>query len=146
MTRVGIIWAAMVAGSLLVLRRRAVARQVGGFLTESDSPLNLAILRIATFGTLLLIPAGREEFIIHAGLPDALLFPPSGLGTILASTLPDANTARLLLFAWMYFSYLPGRSGRKYTSTFRWVAPSAGMLSARSICCRPSAKKTTPTS
>ena len=37
MTRCGIVWAAMVAMSLLVLRRRTVARRVGGQIPWFDS-------------------------------------------------------------------------------------------------------------
>ena len=101
MTRIGMVWGGAVATAILVIRRRSVARRLGGFLTETDAALNLAILRIATFGTLLMLPAGGEEFIIHVGLPDALLFPPSGLGPLLASNLPEPGAARVMLYAWI---------------------------------------------
>lgn len=101
LVRLSILWAASVLGILLLVRRREVARGLGRYLTEADAPLNLAILRIATFGTLLFIPAGREEFIVHAALPDALLFPPSGLGSALSSLTPFPDSARFVLIAWI---------------------------------------------
>lgn len=101
LSRIGVAWTGLVLAVVLIIRRRAVAGGLASYFSEPDSALNLAVLRIATFGALLVIPAGREEFLIHTRLPDTLLFPPSGLGPILAATIPDESTARLILLAWI---------------------------------------------
>ena len=101
MTRLGLLWLLVVAGVTGFRHRRSLARGLNAYLTEPDAPLNLAILRITTFGALLLIPAGREEFLVHARLPEAILFPPSGIGPLLSSLIPDPFTARLILIAWI---------------------------------------------
>ena len=72
MSRLGLLWLFLATGVLAFIHRRSVSGSVKRYLTEPDAPLNLAILRIATFGALLLIPAGREEFLVHASLPEAL--------------------------------------------------------------------------
>ncbi|MAC76323.1 MAG: hypothetical protein CMJ22_12225 [Phycisphaerae bacterium] len=101
MTRLGLLWMFLVVGVLAFIHRRPLVRRAKAYLTEPDAPLNLAILRITTFGALLLIPAGREEFLIHASLPEAILFPPSGIGPLLTFLIPDPFTARLILGAWI---------------------------------------------
>ena len=101
MTRLGLLWMLVVAGALCFVHRAPLVRGMKAFFTEPDAPLNLAILRITTFGALLVIPAGREEFLVHAALPEAILFPPSGLGPLLTSLIPDPFTARLILIAWI---------------------------------------------
>ena len=100
MSRVGLLWLFLATAVLAFIHRRTVRGSVKRYLTEPDAPLNLAILRIATFGALLLIPAGRDEFLVHASLPEAILFPPSGIGPLLALLIPDPTTARLILIAW----------------------------------------------
>ena len=101
MTRLGLLWMFLVVGVLAFIHRGPLVRRAKAYLTEPDAPLNLAILRITTFGALLLIPAGREEFLIHASLPEAILFPPSGIGPLLTFLIPDPFTARLILGAWI---------------------------------------------
>lgn len=101
MTRFGLLWMCFVGVMAAVIHRRVLVRSARKYLTEPDSALNLSVLRIATFGALLLIPSGREEFLVHAALPDALLFPPSGIGPLLATLIPEPFTARLILFAWI---------------------------------------------
>lgn len=101
MTRLGLLWMFLVVGVLAFIHRRPLVRRAKAYLTEPDAPLNLAILRITTFGALLLIPAGREEFLVHASLPEAILFPPSGIGPLLTVLIPDPFTARLILGAWI---------------------------------------------
>ncbi|MAB73125.1 MAG: hypothetical protein CMJ51_02095 [Planctomycetaceae bacterium] len=101
MTRLGLLWMLVVAGALGFIHRASLARGAKAFFTEPDAPLNLAVLRITTFGALLVIPAGREEFLVHAGLPEAMLFPPSGIGPLLTSLIPEPFTAHLILIAWI---------------------------------------------
>lgn len=101
MTRLGLLWLLLVAGVTGFNHRQSLIRGVKAYFTEPDAPLNLAILRITTFGALLLIPAGREEFLIHAALPETLLFPPSGIGPLLTSLIPEPFTARLILIVWI---------------------------------------------
>lgn len=82
----------------LAFRRRS-ARAMHAFFREPESPLNLAIFRIALFTTLFL--AVEPDVVgFYGGFPDSLLFAPAGLGDLLAG-LPRsealAHGASLLL-------------------------------------------------
>ena len=101
LTRLAVVWTTLILLVLLWIRRREASQRFGRFMFAPDAALNLAALRIGTFGIMLLTPATRSEFLVHAGLPDSLLFPPSGLGPLLAAFIPGPETAKLLLTAWV---------------------------------------------
>lgn len=52
------------------------------YLSEQTSPFNLALFRIAVFGTLLAFDLGQSHW--YAKLPETLQFPPPGLAPILS--------------------------------------------------------------
>ena len=106
MTRVGIGWALACLAVAAWRRRRRLAAGAVSYFSETDDARNLAVLRMATFGTLVAIPAGREEFLIHAGLPDSLVFPPDGLGPLVAALKPDPASARVMLTIWITASLM----------------------------------------
>lgn len=101
LTRIGILWAAACLTVSLWPRRHRLLTGLASRVQEADDPRNLAVLRIATFATLLVVPAGREEFLVHLGLPEALRFPPGGLGPLVAALAPDPAFGRTVLLAWI---------------------------------------------
>ena len=101
LTRLGLAWAGACLALSIWKRRQHVTSGIVARLTEADDPRNLAVLRIATFATLLVVPAGREEFLVHLGLPDALRFPPGGLGSLVAALAPEPEFGRTVLLAWI---------------------------------------------
>jgi len=101
LTRLGLCWAALCLAIAVWPRRGRLFGGLVARLQEADDPRNLAVLRIATFTTLLVVPAGREEFLVHLGLPEALRFPPGGLGPLVAALAPDPELGRTVLLAWI---------------------------------------------
>ncbi len=101
LTRVGLLWAGACLAGWIWKRRQRLTTNLIARLGEADDARNLAVLRIATFTTLLVVPAGREEFLVHLGLPDALRFPPGGLGSLVAAVTPSPEFGRTVLFGWI---------------------------------------------
>ncbi len=101
MTRLGVAWA-LACLLLAAWRRRArIAAGTLAYFSEADDARNLAVLRMAAFGMLAANSAGREEFVVHAGLPEALVFPPGGLGPLVAALSPPPEAAPMIVAIWM---------------------------------------------
>jgi hypothetical protein len=89
---------ALLCAGILVYRRRAVAASLQTFFFEPSPPQNLALLRVAVFGTLAWV-GSHTRAVWWASQPAALRMLPPGWGW-LDGTLPiDASTATFAQYA-----------------------------------------------
>ena len=64
-------------------QRTRLSKLITSFFMEKDTPLNLGVFRIVMFG-LLFMYRDQDNLAYYSTLPDELLFPPAGLGPLLA--------------------------------------------------------------
>ena len=103
MCRVGVVWTGVCLFGLALRNRRTLFIRLKAFFLQPDFPLNLAILRVLTFG-MIAASTAREGIVQHTGLPDILLHPISGLGPLLTTMLPSEPSVHYIVIAWITLS------------------------------------------
>ena len=104
MSRLGLVWTGACLLGVAFLNRRTLFIRLKAFFLQPDSALNLAILRVVTFGMIATSTSAREEIVQHTGLPDILLHPISGLGPLLTTMLPSEPSVNYIVIAWATMS------------------------------------------
>ena len=82
-TRATMFWLFLVCLWLGWRQRTRLSKLITSFFMEKDTPLNLGVFRIVMFG-LLFMYRDQDNLAYYSTLPDELLFPPAGLGPLLA--------------------------------------------------------------